>query len=61
MLTEEKDFLQEKKRSDHLQYFAGCPSKPIIAWHLPTQGKVPANLWVGSLPSEQMGMEVGSQ
>lgn len=60
VLLQRKDFLQEKK-NDHFQYFAGCPSKPIIAWHLHTKGKDPANLWVGTMPSEQMGMEVGSQ
>lgn len=50
-----------KKKTCHLEYYAGCPSKPIIAWHLHTKGKDPANLWVGTRPSEQMGMEVGSQ
>lgn len=59
VLLQRKDFLQEK--NDHFHYFAGCPSKPIIAWHLHTKGKDPANLWVGTMPSEQMGMEVGSQ
>lgn len=59
VLSQRKDFLQEK--NDRFQYFAGCPSKPIIAWHLHTKGKDPANLWVGTMPSEQMGMEVGSQ
>lgn len=42
VLSQRKDFLQEK--NDHFQYFAGCPSKPIIAWHLHTKGKDPANL-----------------
>lgn len=52
---------RKKKKACHLEYYAGCPSKPIIAWHLHTKGKDPANLWVGTRPSEQMGMEVGSQ
>ncbi|EOB06950.1 Rho GTPase-activating protein 15 [Anas platyrhynchos] len=43
VLSQRKDFLQEK--NDHFQYFAGCPSKPIIAWHLHTKGKDPANLY----------------
>lgn len=33
-----------KKKTCHLEYYAGCPSKPIIAWHLRTKGKDPANL-----------------
>lgn len=52
---------EKKKKTCHLEHYAGCPSKPIIAWHLHTKGKDPANLWVGTRPSEQMGMEVGSQ
>lgn len=56
------DIAQRKREKNcHLEYYAGCPSKPIIAWHLHTKGKDPANLWVGTRPSEQMGMEVGSQ